>query len=216
MIIGFNDVFGDQAFQRWNDIHKVGVDSLVSYLVMASMVKTPRNAWFGLKLRKLIAEHLDQEKCYELVGYPSGFKKKGTSQSINNVNNVVPDKVLANTSPFAHPNGTVWQQCQKVFNTSLTPKTKFSPVPKQAQSSQGEPKVQKYYNAEYKKMKAKLALLEACPPTSQSSKPFQLKNKGLVAETLDWDEEEETRVQVLMALADDELSVGKNHIRNGE
>ncbi|GKF80709.1 hypothetical protein Tco_0239311 [Tanacetum coccineum] len=32
--IFFMDVFGDQAFQRWNDIHKVGVDSLVSYLVM--------------------------------------------------------------------------------------------------------------------------------------------------------------------------------------
>ncbi|GKE16696.1 hypothetical protein Tco_1424273, partial [Tanacetum coccineum] len=41
-------------------------------------------------------------------------------------------------------------------------------------------------------------------------------------ETFDWDEEEvsndeeETRVQVLMALADDELSVGKSHARNGE
>ncbi|GKA54589.1 hypothetical protein Tco_0753538 [Tanacetum coccineum] len=46
--------------------------------------------------------------------------------------------------------------------------------------------------------------------------------KGLVAKTFDWDEEEvsdddeETRVQVLMALADDELSVGKSHARNGE
>ncbi|GJY63332.1 hypothetical protein Tco_0464792 [Tanacetum coccineum] len=29
------------------------------------------------------------------------------------------------------------------------------------------------------------------------------------------DDEEEIRVQVLMALADDELSVGKNHARNG-
>ncbi|GJV68224.1 hypothetical protein Tco_1483733 [Tanacetum coccineum] len=27
-MIFFIDVFGDQAFQRWNDIHKVGVDSL--------------------------------------------------------------------------------------------------------------------------------------------------------------------------------------------
>ncbi|GKB12198.1 retrovirus-related pol polyprotein from transposon TNT 1-94 [Tanacetum coccineum] len=59
-----------------------------------------------------------------------------------------------------------------------------------AQSSQGKPKVQKDYKAEYKKMKAKLALLEACPLTSQSSKPFQLKNKGLVTETFNWDEEE--------------------------
>ncbi|GJT32176.1 hypothetical protein Tco_0922595 [Tanacetum coccineum] len=60
--IFFTDVFGDQAFQRWDDIHKVGVDSLVSYLVMTSMVKTLEKARFGLKLRKLIAEHPDQQK----------------------------------------------------------------------------------------------------------------------------------------------------------
>ncbi|GJV06636.1 retrovirus-related pol polyprotein from transposon TNT 1-94 [Tanacetum coccineum] len=53
-------------------------------------------------------------------------------------------------------------------------------------------------------------------------KRLQDRNKGLVAETFDWDEEEvsddkeETQVKVLMALADDELSVGKNHDRNGE
>ncbi|GKB01065.1 hypothetical protein Tco_0829109 [Tanacetum coccineum] len=47
-------------------------------------------------------------------------------------------------------------------------------------------------------------------------------NKGLVAETFDWDEEEifddeeMTQVNVLMALADDEQDVGKNHAHNGE
>ncbi|GJV44132.1 hypothetical protein Tco_1428668 [Tanacetum coccineum] len=88
--------------------------------------------------------------------------------------------------------------------------------------NQGEPKVQKDYKAEYKKMKAKVALLEASPPTSQSSKPFQSKNKGLGAKMFNYgeeevfDDEEETRVQVLMALADDELSVGKNNARNGQ
>nr|GEU34405.1 retrovirus-related Pol polyprotein from transposon TNT 1-94 [Tanacetum cinerariifolium] len=71
-------------------------------------------------------------------------------------------------------------------------------------------------------MKAKLALLEASPSTSQSLKPFQSKNKGLVAKTFDWDEkevsnvEEITHVRVLMALADYELSVGKNYDCNGE
>ncbi|GKA02591.1 hypothetical protein Tco_0675372 [Tanacetum coccineum] len=73
--IFFTDVFGDQAFQRWNDIHKVRMESLVSYLVMASMVRTPENDKFGLKLRKLIAEHPDQEKLkskkvkLEALGY---------------------------------------------------------------------------------------------------------------------------------------------------
>ncbi|GJT43597.1 hypothetical protein Tco_0952312 [Tanacetum coccineum] len=53
----------------------VGVDSLVSYLVMALMVKTQENARFSMKLRKLIADHPDQEKLMskkvklEALGY---------------------------------------------------------------------------------------------------------------------------------------------------
>ncbi|GKB85930.1 hypothetical protein Tco_0958202 [Tanacetum coccineum] len=60
--IFFTDEFGDQAFQRWSDIDKVGMKSLVSYLVAASMVKSTENVRFNIKLRKLIAEHPDQEK----------------------------------------------------------------------------------------------------------------------------------------------------------
>nr|GEV95918.1 hypothetical protein [Tanacetum cinerariifolium] len=74
--IFFTDVFGDQAFQRCNDIYKVGVDSLVSYLVMASMIKTLENARFCLKLKKLIAEHPDQEK---LQSKKVNWKPLGTS-----------------------------------------------------------------------------------------------------------------------------------------
>ncbi|GJS82657.1 retrovirus-related pol polyprotein from transposon TNT 1-94 [Tanacetum coccineum] len=60
--------------------------------------------------------------------------------------------------------------------------------------TQADPKFQKDYKAEYKKMKAKLALLEAKVS----------------------DEEEVTQAKVLMALADDELTVGKSHARNGK
>ncbi|GJS02866.1 retrovirus-related pol polyprotein from transposon TNT 1-94 [Tanacetum coccineum] len=49
-----------------------------------------------------------------------------------------------------------------------------------AQSSQAKPKAQKDYNTEYKKLKAKLALLEASPPISQSSKPFNQRTKALL------------------------------------
>ncbi|GJS41442.1 hypothetical protein Tco_0566485 [Tanacetum coccineum] len=66
----------------------------------------------------------------------------------------------------------------------------------------------------------KLAKAQACTPRgksldSQNPKTFQPKNKGLVAKTFNWDEEEVfddeevTQVKVLMALADDELTVGK-------
>ncbi|GJU21821.1 retrovirus-related pol polyprotein from transposon TNT 1-94, partial [Tanacetum coccineum] len=108
----------------------------------------------------------------------------------------------------------------KVFQPKFTPKLIQSS--QHTQSSQSEPKFQKDYKAEYKKLKAKLALLMASPSTSQSPKPFQSKNKGLVAEMFDWDkeevfdDEEMTQVKVLMALADDELAVGKNHACNGE
>ncbi|GJW57579.1 hypothetical protein Tco_0104310 [Tanacetum coccineum] len=73
--IFFTDEFGDQAFQRWSDIDKVGMEALVSYLVAVFMVKSPENARFSLKLKKLIAEHPDQEKLkskkvkLEALGY---------------------------------------------------------------------------------------------------------------------------------------------------
>ncbi|GJW14462.1 hypothetical protein Tco_0018595 [Tanacetum coccineum] len=64
--------------------------------------------------------------------------------------------------------------------------------------------------------------LDIDPSMPQTPKTFQPKNKGLVTETFDWDEEEVlddeevTQVKVLMDLADNELTVGKNHARNGE
>ncbi|GKG42514.1 hypothetical protein Tco_0476812, partial [Tanacetum coccineum] len=58
----FIDVFGDEAFQRINDIHKVDIESLLTYLVMASNITTPKNQRFYLKLRQLIGNHPDQEK----------------------------------------------------------------------------------------------------------------------------------------------------------
>nr|GEW30811.1 retrovirus-related Pol polyprotein from transposon TNT 1-94 [Tanacetum cinerariifolium] len=67
-----------------------------------------------------------------------------------------------------------------------------------------------------------LADIYGSPSSSQNLKTFQPKNKGLVAETFDWDDEEVsneekvTQVKVMMALADDELTVGKSHARNGE
>nr|GEU86167.1 retrovirus-related Pol polyprotein from transposon TNT 1-94 [Tanacetum cinerariifolium] len=66
---------GDQAFQRWSDINKFRMEALVSYLVATFMVQSPENARFSVKLKKLIAEHPDQEKLkskkvkLEALGY---------------------------------------------------------------------------------------------------------------------------------------------------
>ncbi|GKC06676.1 hypothetical protein Tco_0998286 [Tanacetum coccineum] len=71
----FIDVFGNEAFQRVNDIHKIDIETLLTYLVMASNITTPKNTRFCLKLRKLIENHHDQEKLkskkvkLESVGY---------------------------------------------------------------------------------------------------------------------------------------------------
>ncbi|GJZ51424.1 hypothetical protein Tco_0605939 [Tanacetum coccineum] len=69
------DLFGDKAFQRWSGINKVGVETLITYLVMASNITTPENVRFYQKLRELIAKHPDQEKLkskrvkLEALGY---------------------------------------------------------------------------------------------------------------------------------------------------
>ena len=95
------------------------------------------------------------------------------------------------------------------------------------QSSQRFEKVPQIdFEAKYRKAKAKLALLESSSTVSQppqAPKPTQAKNKGLVAETYDWDEvevssdDDEVHISALMALSEDnKLAVGKSHARNGE
>ncbi|GKD25796.1 hypothetical protein Tco_1232010, partial [Tanacetum coccineum] len=77
-----------------------------------------------------------------------------------------------------------------------------------------EPRHTKDFEAKYNKVKAKLALLSSSASAPRSSSG---KNKGLIPETYDWDEEEVssednevTKVKVLMALADEErVFVGK-------
>ncbi|GKA41759.1 hypothetical protein Tco_0734419 [Tanacetum coccineum] len=112
-----------------------------------------------------------------------------------------------------------YSSVSKGFQPKFTPKLIQS---SSNSNSQAHLKFLKDYKAEDKKMKAKLALLKASPSSSQNPNTFQPKNKSLVAETFDWDEEEVsdeeevTHVKVLMALADDELTVRKSHARNGE
>ncbi|GKA49596.1 hypothetical protein Tco_0742669 [Tanacetum coccineum] len=88
--------------------------------------------------------------------------------------------------------------------------------------SQQKPELRpnKDVESKYNKVKAKLSLLSF----GTSSKSSMVKNKGLVAESYKWDEEdvssddnEMTEVKVLMALVDDEsIVVGKESARNRE
>ncbi|GJY24180.1 retrovirus-related pol polyprotein from transposon TNT 1-94 [Tanacetum coccineum] len=79
----------------------------------------------------------------------------------------------------------------------------------------------KDFEAKYKKVKANPTLLSSI---ALASKLSMVKNKGLVAEAYEWDEEgvssdenEMVEVKVLMALVDDEnTAVGKESARNSE
>ncbi|GJY64855.1 hypothetical protein Tco_0466315 [Tanacetum coccineum] len=92
-----------------------------------------------------------------------------------------------------------------------------------ANSSQHKPELRptKDFEAKYNKVKAKLVLLSSSASASKSS---MVKNKGLVAEAYECDEEdvssddnEIVEVKVIMALADDEnIVVGKESARNSD
>ncbi|GJZ57375.1 retrovirus-related pol polyprotein from transposon TNT 1-94 [Tanacetum coccineum] len=78
----------------------------------------------------------------------------------------------------------------------------------------------KDFEAKYNKVKAKLALLSS---SASASKAPMVKNKCLIAEAYEWDEEEVSsddnemvEVKVLMALAEENDVVGKESARNGE
>ncbi|GKA44564.1 hypothetical protein Tco_0737288 [Tanacetum coccineum] len=78
----------------------------------------------------------------------------------------------------------------------------------------------KDFEAKYNKVKAKLALLSS---SASASKAATVKNKGLIAEAYEWDEEEVSsddnemvEVKVLMALAEENDVVSKEGARNGE
>ncbi|GKA35742.1 hypothetical protein Tco_0722233 [Tanacetum coccineum] len=89
-------------------------------------------------------------------------------------------------------------------------------------SSQHQPELRptKDFEAKYNKIKAKLALLSS---SSSASKASMVKNKGLITEAYEWDDEEVSsddnelvEVKVLMTLAEDNEAVIKEDVRNGE
>ncbi|GKB13495.1 retrovirus-related pol polyprotein from transposon TNT 1-94 [Tanacetum coccineum] len=118
---------------------------------------------------------------------------------------------FSKTSKPSHKSPTLYSSSvSKGFQPKFKPKLIQSS--QYAQTSQGEPKVQKDYKAEYKKMKAKLALLEAIPPTSQSSKPLKSKNKGLNhARNGEWIDITMKKLNILLSM--DEDSYWQNYLK---
>nr|GEV00996.1 hypothetical protein [Tanacetum cinerariifolium] len=161
----------------------------------------------------LIQRRSSEEYLRDLdVEYRERALLANSKHFIKRINNLSGQKLNENTEYYKCGNkGYFARECfSKMSDPSYQSPVKFF-------SS-----VSKDYKAEYKKMKAKLALLEESLVSSQTPMTFQLKNKGLVAEIFYWDkeevfeDEEVTQVKVLMALADDEPTDGKSHTQNNE
>ncbi|GJQ90668.1 retrovirus-related pol polyprotein from transposon TNT 1-94 [Tanacetum coccineum] len=159
----------------------------------------------------------DLEEEYQvraLLAKSKRFFKKGTQRF---------SSAKATDQTECHKCGKKGHFARDCWSKTSVPSYQSPFQPKLFHSSEHKPKLRhtKDFEAKYKKIKAKLALLSssALAPSSSSSK-----NKGLIAETYDWDEEEVssddnevTKVKALRALADEEIvSVGKESVRNGE
>nr|GFC96856.1 hypothetical protein [Tanacetum cinerariifolium] len=78
-------VFGDEAFQRMNEILTVDIETLLTDLVMASDIITLENQRFCLKLRKLIGSHLNQDKLNSKKTKENPLKEHGIQSALSTV-----------------------------------------------------------------------------------------------------------------------------------
>ncbi|GJY61930.1 hypothetical protein Tco_0462587 [Tanacetum coccineum] len=118
------------------------------------------------------------------------------------------------------PLSTSIEQDAPTASTSSTIQETQSPVTSEGVEEQLQPAPTKDFEAKYNKVKAKLALLSS---SASASKAATVKNKGLIAEAYECDEEEVSlddnemvEVKVLIALAEENNVVSKEGARNGE
>ncbi|GJW84993.1 hypothetical protein Tco_0158138 [Tanacetum coccineum] len=134
------------------------------------------------------------------------------------------------TQRFSSAKATDQTECHKYgkkghfardcWSKALVPSYQSPFQPKPLNSSQHKPELRptKDFKAKYNKVKAKLALLSL---SASASKAVTVKNKGLIAEAYEWDEEEVSsddnkmvEVKVLMALAEENDAVNKEGAGN--
>ncbi|GJY63391.1 retrovirus-related pol polyprotein from transposon TNT 1-94 [Tanacetum coccineum] len=164
----FHENFDDEVDERTSEEYLRDID--IKYHERALLVNSKRfikrrNNFSGQKAN-------ENTECYK-CGNKSHFAKDCFSKT---------------SEPSYKSPVNNYSSVSKGFQRKFTPKFIQS---SSNSNNQADPKFQKDYKAEYKKMKAKLALLEASPSKV-------------------------TQVKVLIDLADDELAVRKSHARIDE
>ncbi|GKB86331.1 retrovirus-related pol polyprotein from transposon TNT 1-94 [Tanacetum coccineum] len=158
----------------------------------------------------------DLEEEYQaraLLAKSKRFFKKGTQRF---------SSAKATDQTECHKCGKKGHFARDCWSNTSVPSYQSPFQSKSLSSSQHKPELRptKDFEAKYNKVKAKLALLSS---SASASKASTVKNKGLIAEAYEWDEEEVSsddnemvEVKVLMALAEDNDAVSKEGARNGE
>ncbi|GJU73513.1 retrovirus-related pol polyprotein from transposon TNT 1-94 [Tanacetum coccineum] len=158
----------------------------------------------------------DLEEEYQaraLLAKSKRFFKKGTQRF---------SSAKATDQTECHKCGKKCHFARDCWSKAPVPSYQSPFQPKPLNSSQHKPELRptKDFEAKYNKVKAKLALLSS---SASASKAATVKNKGLIAEAYEWDEEEVSsdenemvEVKVLMALAEENDVVSKEGARNGE
>ncbi|GJW73527.1 retrovirus-related pol polyprotein from transposon TNT 1-94 [Tanacetum coccineum] len=158
----------------------------------------------------------DQEEEYQaraLLAKSKRFFKKGTQRFSS-------AKITDKTK--CHKCGKKCHFTRDCWSKASVPSYQSPFQPKPLSSSQHKPELRptKDFEAKYNKVKAKLALLSS---SDSASKAGNIKNKGLITEAYEWDEEEVlsydnemVEVKVPMALAEENDAISKEGARNGE
>ncbi|GJV47381.1 retrovirus-related pol polyprotein from transposon TNT 1-94 [Tanacetum coccineum] len=155
----------------------------------------------------------EEYQARALLAKSKRFFKKGTQRF---------SSAKATDQTECHKCGKKGHFARDCWSKASVPSYQSPFQPKPLSSSQHKPELRptKDFEAKYNKVKAKLALLSS---SASASKAATVKNKGLIAEAYEWDEEEVSsddnemvEVKVLMALAEENDAVSKEGARNGE
>ncbi|GKE05474.1 retrovirus-related pol polyprotein from transposon TNT 1-94 [Tanacetum coccineum] len=173
-------------------------------------------------MNELVNDDIKLSKLEINIGFINGLPKKWLSfyQSLRNKNHVKDSKLA---SLFDSPNDEEDTRSSHEYLNDLEEEYQARTLlAKSKSSSQHEPELRptKDFVAIYNKVKTKLALLSL---SASASKAATVKNKGVIAEAYECDEEEVSsddnemvEVKVLMALAEDNDAISKEGARNGE